>query len=70
MRTERGRGGSVSVGFLPLLALLFIGLKLGGVIDWSWWWVLVPLWGPLALFLAFLAVVALIVVIGSAIGEK
>lgn len=25
------------------LVLLFVGLKLGNVIDWSWWWVLSPL---------------------------
>lgn len=30
--------------FLPLLGLLFIGLKLGGLIAWSWLWVLAPLW--------------------------
>lgn len=47
---------SGGVGFFSLLAILFIGLKLGAVIDWSWWWVLAPLWGPLAL----LVVVALI----------
>lgn len=32
----------MKVTFLDLLVLLFIGLKLGGVIDWSWWWVLSP----------------------------
>ncbi|MCY3545966.1 MAG: hypothetical protein OXH49_03725 [Gemmatimonadetes bacterium] len=37
----RGRGGP---GFLSLLALLFIGLKLTGHIEWSWVWVLSPLW--------------------------
>ena len=31
-------------GFLSLLALLFIGLKLTSHIDWSWTWVLSPLW--------------------------
>jgi len=31
------------VGFCGLLTLLFIGLKLGGIISWSWWWVLSPL---------------------------
>lgn len=36
------------IGFLGLLAILFIGLKLGGVIAWSWWWVLSPLWVPWA----------------------
>ena len=30
--------------FLPMLAILFIGLKLSGAIDWSWLWVLSPLW--------------------------
>lgn len=34
-----------SLSFLHLLALLFIGLKLTDHIDWSWWWVLSPLWG-------------------------
>lgn len=32
------------VSFWGMLALLFIGLKLGGVITWSWWLVLAPLW--------------------------
>lgn len=39
------------VSFLSLLGLLFIGLKLTKCIDWSWWWVLSPFWGPLALIL-------------------
>lgn len=34
----------MGVGFTGLLALLFIGLKLGGFIAWSWLWVLSPLW--------------------------
>jgi hypothetical protein len=40
--------------FLPLLAVLFIGLKLTGVIAWSWWWVLAPLWAPIAILLTWL----------------
>jgi Flp pilus assembly protein TadB len=44
-----GRSGGVM--FTELLALLFIGLKLGGVIDWSWWWVLSPIWIPIGLFI-------------------
>ena len=31
-------------GFPGLLTLLFIGLKLTNVIDWSWVWVLSPIW--------------------------
>lgn len=43
MSNQSAGGG---VGFVTLLGLLFIGLKLAGVIDWSWWWVLLPLWIP------------------------
>lgn len=43
-----------SNGFLTLLLLLFITLKLTGVIAWSWWWVLAPFWIPLTLVLGIL----------------
>ena len=33
--------------FINLLALLFIGLKLAAIIDWSWWLVLIPLYPSL-----------------------
>lgn len=42
--------------FLGMLAILFIGLKLGGVIAWSWWWVLSPLWISLIVALVMFAV--------------
>ena len=32
------------IGFTGLLQLLFIALKLVGVINWSWLWVLSPTW--------------------------
>ena len=32
-------GSVMGVALVTLIAL-----KLAGVIDWSWWWVLVPLW--------------------------
>ena len=41
MSEYKGNGG---VGIVSLLTLLFLGLKLGGVIDWSWWWVFSPYW--------------------------
>lgn len=34
------------MNFMPLLALLFIGLKLTNYIDWSWWFVLAPMYIP------------------------
>lgn len=54
---------SGGVGFLCLLALLFVGLKLGGVIGWSWWWVLAPLWGPVALVIAGLVIAGIFALI-------
>ena len=38
---SKGCGGA---DFQSLLLLLFIGLKLTGHIDWSWFWVLSPFW--------------------------
>lgn len=45
------------VGFLHLLTLLLIGLKLTGHIAWSWIWVFAPLWVPIAIALMFLVLV-------------
>lgn len=35
---------SGGIGFVGLLTIAFIVLKLTGVISWSWLWVLSPLW--------------------------
>ena len=51
------------IGFLPLLALMFIGLKLSGLITWSWWWVLAPLWGPVALVILMFAFILLVAIL-------
>jgi hypothetical protein len=40
---------SAPIGFAGILAIVFIVLKLCNVIDWRWWWVTCPLWGPLAI---------------------
>lgn len=48
---------SSGIGFTSALALLFIGLKLGNVIDWSWWWVLSPFWIPIAIVLIVVATI-------------
>ena len=41
---ERKTETRVSFGFAEALAVLFIALKLTGVIDWPWLWVLSPIW--------------------------
>ena len=47
------------LGFLEALGLLFIGLKLAGVIAWPWLWVLAPLWGQLVVMLVVLIAFAI-----------
>jgi len=56
---------SGGIGLLGALGLLFVGLKLGGVITWSWWWVTLPFWGGLAIAAALL-IVALVVALITA----
>ena len=52
---DKNRTGG-GIGFLGMLAILFIGLKLAGIITWPWWVVLLPLWGPFAAVAVFLLV--------------
>ena len=37
------------------LGVLFVALKLCGVIDWSWWWVTCPFWIPIGVLLTIAA---------------
>lgn len=55
----------IGVGFFDLLLLLFITLKLTGYINWSWWWVLSPLWIPLSVFLVIVAIIGVIAAVVS-----
>ena len=43
---EKESGG---IGFVGALQITFVVLKLCKVIDWSWWWVLSPIWISTAL---------------------
>lgn len=63
MKTSVTSSSSGGVGFLGLLTIAFIILKLTEVISWSWLWVLAPLWimGGLGIL-----VIALVVVIACA----
>jgi len=51
---------SGGIGFVGLLTILFIALKLTNYIDWSWWWVLSPLWISAAIGAVFLLVFGLL----------
>ena len=51
---ENSAGG---ISFLGALLLVFIVLKLTHVINWSWFWVLSPLWIEAIIFVAILLLV-------------
>ena len=61
MSKNQDNNSNGGVGFLGLLTLVFITLKLLNVIQWSWWWVLSPIWLPILL--------AAIIVLGIVIFE-
>ena len=50
---------SSGIGFSGLLAILFITLKLTGVITWSWLWVLAPIWIPFVIIVFILVIVGI-----------
>lgn len=52
-----------------VLIIVFVVLKLVGVIDWSWWYVPLPLWGPAAVGLTA-AIMLLLVTITRKLTRK
>lgn len=55
------------VGILGVIGIVLVILKLVGTIDWSWWLVLLPFYGPAAIVLLILVG---IVVVGVMFGGK
>ena len=60
--SEKSTSSSGGIGFCGLLTIVFITLKLIGKIDWSWLWVLAPLWIPLSILVIILIIVGIIAV--------
>ena len=50
----------MEIGFLGLLQIVFIVLKVTGLITWSWWMVFIPLWIELSIILIVLIIHAII----------
>jgi len=64
--TQTSSGG---IGVLGLLGVLFVGLKLGGVIDWSWWYVTMPFWIGFAILAAILGIIGVIWLFATILGR-
>lgn len=69
MSKEKNVSVQVGPGFIGTLTLIFITLKLLGKIDWSWWWVLSPLWIGAAFSLTLMLIALLIAVLVGVFGE-
>lgn len=54
---------SGGVGFTGLLTIVFIVLKLTGVIEWSWFWVLSPIWISFVIAIVILLIIFIFVVV-------
>lgn len=59
--SNNNTSSSGGIGFVGLLTIVFIALKLTGYISWSWLWVLSPIW-----IMAALVLVIVIIAIGFA----
>jgi len=56
---------SSGISFTGALTVLFIGLKLTHVINWSWWWVLSPIWISFLITIAFLIILLIAAIVAG-----
>lgn len=63
MSDEKTKVLKSGIGFSGLLTIAFIVLKLCHVIDWSWWWVLSPLWISVGLTIILLLIILIVSVL-------
>jgi membrane protein YdbS with pleckstrin-like domain len=61
--SESSSSKSGGIGFVGLLTIVFIVLKLTKVIAWSWWWVLSPVWISAIFAVAILLVFAIFLLV-------
>lgn len=61
---------SSSLSLSLTVFVVFLTLKLSGVIDWSWWWITSPLWLPFAFVLATIAIISIFALIAVLINDR
>ena len=57
MKDKNYNANNTGVGILGVLLIIFIVLKLVGVVTWSWWVVLIPLWIEIGLLIIVILVI-------------
>ena len=48
--------GKEEMGFLEVLTIIFVVLKLTSVIDWSWWLIFSPMYVAIVLYTVIIAI--------------
>jgi len=54
-----------SLGLSSVLFIVFLVLKLTGLVAWSWWWVLAPMWIPAVAVILVLAFIGVVILLGG-----
>jgi hypothetical protein len=65
MTSNNTSSSSGGLGFTGALTILFIALKLCHVINWSWWWVLSPIWISFLILFVILAIILIVYLISE-----
>ena len=60
MSNNNSNSSSSGIGVIGMLGILFVGLKLTGYINWSWWLITLPFWGGLAVVLLIVLIAAIV----------
>jgi hypothetical protein len=58
--SNNSTSSSGGIGFVGLLTILFITLKLLGKITWSWIWVLSPIWISISLGIIIFIIIEIV----------
>lgn len=60
---SKSSNNSGGIGFVGLLTIVFIVLKLCKVIAWSWWWVLSPIWITVSVLIGIIGLIGIFVAV-------
>lgn len=56
---KKNNNASSGINAIEVLTIVFVVLKLTKVIDWSWWWVLSPIWVTIILIVVIVLGIAI-----------
>lgn len=59
------RSGGIGIGIGTVLFIVFLVLKLCGIITWSWWWVTSPIWIPIVIVFGIVGIAFIIALLNS-----